>query len=73
MYLVTINTFNHHDIVAERFHPTENFKLLLYTFLDHNFTLDIFTKINNFHDCLQFDISHRKRLTTHFVNSAAWM
>ena len=31
MYLVAINTFNHHDIVAERFHPTENFKLLLYS------------------------------------------
>ena len=25
------NTFNHHDIVAEHFHPTENFKLLLYS------------------------------------------
>ena len=41
------------------------------TFLDHNFTLDIFTKINNFHDCLQFDIHHRKRLTTHFEKYAA--
>ena len=29
--LQCINTFNHHDIVAERFHPTKNFKLLLYS------------------------------------------
>ena len=52
---------------------TSNYSFIQQYFPWSQFTLDIFTKINNFHDCLQFVISHRKRLTTHFVNYAAWM